>query len=399
MFRYLDLGLQPLANSYHKKNEQVPYFPLEVMFCNECYHSQLSIVVQPDLLFKNYLYVSGTTQTFHDHCKTLAEDAVARIAHEKLNVLDIACNDGTQLAYFQKLGCTVQGVDPAENLREITEKKQIPVSVAYWDSKLARTFKEKFHIITGTNVFAHVHDVDEFLDACKLVLEPDGLLILEFPYAVTMIKHNEFDTVYHEHLSYFLVHSFATLATRLQFTIVDVLQTPIHGGSIRFFLKKGEGEHSPKIAKLIEKEKKQGLYDKKTYTDFSLRVKKNKQDMQLLLEKLKQQKSKIIGYGASAKGNTMLNYFKIDLDYIIDDNELKWQYETPGRNIPIKSPKVLKEEKHTLSVVILSWNFYKEIVRKIIAIRGEKMHDIGIIYVPRVLSMKIKKNIAYKHSA
>ncbi|HYM65397.1 MAG TPA: class I SAM-dependent methyltransferase [Candidatus Sulfotelmatobacter sp.] len=381
LVKYLDLGNQPLANSYHKK-KSLPNFPLEVMLCTNCYHSQLSVVVKPNILFDNYLYVSGTTETFRNHCKELAIDSIKRV-RKNPSVLDIACNDGTQLEFFRNLGCYIQGIDPAKNLRKITKSKKIPVVVDYWNKDVAKNLNKEFDLVTATNVFAHVDDLDEFLNAAKIVLKEDGILILEFPYARKMIQNNEFDTVYHEHLSYFTVSSFKALMDRIEFSIVDVLQTTIHGGSIRFFLKKNKEKHTAKVKKLIENEKTNGLLEKRAYLEFSKRVKKNKEDFIKLNSLLKLKKEKIIGYGASAKGNTMLNYFKINLDYIVDDNPLKWEYETPGRNIIIKSPNILKKEKQSLYIVVLSWNFYKEISKKILKLRFNSKDKI-ILYVPKV---------------
>lgn len=394
---YLDLGNQPLANSYHK-GEEIPYAPLKVMLCNKCYHSQLSVVVDPDEMFRNYLYVSGTTQTFRDHTKALASDAVKRVDSSNIQVLDIACNDGTQLEYFRELGCEVMGVDPAKNLRKITKKKEINVLVEYWSQQVARSIKKQFDIITGTNVFAHVDDLDEFLLASKIALKDNGYLILEFPYANNMVTHNEFDTVYHEHLSYFLVNSFKVLAERMGLTIVDIMRTPIHGGSIRFLLQKGIRQPSKKLTNLIAEEKRKGLLKEDTYFLFAEQVKKNKEQMRKLLKKLRSEKKKIIGYAASAKGNTMLNYFKINLSYIIDDNELKWDYLTPGRNIPIKGIHVLNNEKEELHVVILAWNFYNEIEKRIQAVRGNQ-GDYAIMYVPTVELRKIGDKKKYIASA
>jgi SAM-dependent methyltransferase len=394
---YLNLGKQPLANSYHK-GEKLANIPLEVMVCGNCYHNQLSVVVNPDDMFLNYLYVSGTTETFRNHTKELAKDALSRVKHKNVSVLDIACNDGTQLEFFRELGCEVMGVDPAQNLRPITEQKNIPVIVDYWTQDIARTVEKKFDIMTGTNVFAHVDDVDEFLLASKIALKDDGFLVLEFPYADNMVAHNEFDTVYHEHLSYFLVNSVKTLMDRLGFTIVDILKTSIHGGSIRFFLQKGEGKHSETVFQLIEHEKSQGLLQEKTYIAYAERVKKNKKDMQKLIRRLRKENKKIIGYAASAKGNTMLNYFKINFNYIIDDNELKWEYLTPGRNIPIKGSATLASEKEELYIVILAWNFYNEIAKRIIKARGHKK-DFAILYVPNVELRKIGDTETYRQSA
>lgn len=395
--KYLNLGKQPLANSYHK-GLKLSTAPLEVMVCMKCFHNQLSVVVDPDSMFLNYLYVSGTTKTFKDHTKNLAKDAINRFSIRKLNVLDIACNDGTQLEFFRELGCNAYGVDPAKNLRAITKKKKIPVVVDYWTQKVAKKFENKFDILTGTNVFAHVDNVDEFLNASRIALKKNGLLILEFPYANNMVTHNEFDTVYHEHLSYFLVNSFLNLCNRLDFSIVDIILTPIHGGSIRFFLKKGKYENSKKVAKLINDEKSKGLLNLKTYEKFASNVSRNKDDMKKLLSKLKKRDNKIIGYGASAKGNTMLNYFKINLSYTIDDNPLKVGYLTPGRNIPIKSPIDLANEKKNVYIVILAWNFYNEIAKKILDIRPNKK-DFAIVYVPRVSIRNLKTKNKYFQSA
>jgi len=397
LIKYLNLGRQPLANSYNK-GEKLEEYPLEVALCKKCFHSQLSVVINPDVMFKNYLYVSGTTKTFREHTKTLAYDAVKRFNKKNLRVLDIACNDGTQLEYFRQLGCDVLGIDPAINLRKITKKKNIPVIVDYWTQEVAKKIKNKFDIMTGTNVFAHVDDVDEFLNACKIALDKEGILILEFPYADKMVSHNEFDTIYHEHLSYFLVNSFKSLVDRLGFRIIDVIQTPIHGGSIRFYLKNEKTKESSKVRRLIEKEKKNGLLEVRTYKKFSNQVTKNKNDMIKLIAKIKKEKKKVIGYGASAKGNTMLNYFKIDLSYTVDDNELKWGFLTPGQNISIRSPEDIRKEKEGLYIIILAWNFYNEIIRRIKSRRGDK-NDFAILYVPKVTVRSIKSSKKYTQSA
>lgn len=342
------------------------------------------MVVDPDEMFRNYLFVTGTTQTLRNHAKALAENAISQIkTHTKISALDIACNDGTLLGFFRELGCDVYGVDPAKNLRVITKRNKIPVITEYWKPEIAKKINKKFDIITGTNVFAHVDDEDEFLNASRIALKNNGFLILEFPYTDNMVFSNEFDTIYHEHLSYYLVNSFKTLVERLDFHIVDVLRTPIYGGSIRFYLQKGKGKHSKKITNLITAEKKKGLLSEKTYKLFGKRVLTNRREMIKLIKKLRKEKKKVIGYGASAKGNTMLNYFKIDLDYIVDDNKLKWGYKTPGRNILIKGPEALAKEKEPLYIVILSWNFYDEIVKKINSIRG-KAGDYAFLYVPKV---------------
>jgi len=390
LYAYLDLGQQPLANSYHK-GEELPTYPLVVNLCLSCFHSQLSVVVEPSLMFKNYLYVSGTTKTFQDHCKALAEDAVGYLYIDNARVLDIACNDGTLLSYFRELGCNIQGVDPAENLREITKEKNIPVEVGYWGMNLAKKLG-KFDIITGTNVFAHVDNVAEFLDACHKSLNDNGVVILEFPYCNKMISHVEFDTIYHEHVSYFLISPFAKLVHSRGYSINRIIQTPIHGGSIRFFLKKvsirPESDHLALVV-ADPTEITKGLLKKETYVKFAEAVEKNKNDMKNKLAELQEQGYKTIGYGASAKGNTCLNHFEINLDYIVDDNPMKWGYLTPGRNIPICDPEIMREEKQNLAVIILSWNFGREIIDKIKKIRPGKIDDVCLFYVPSINTIRL----------
>ena len=385
LFEYLDLGMQPLANSYHRGEGDLPAYPLKVNLCEDCYHSQLSIVVEPSRMFKHYLYVSGTTKTFTNHCENFASDAIKywkkrRDKKNRISVLDVACNDGTLLESFRKQGCLVQGVDPAENLREITKKKRIRVKVGYWGDGSMVGSLGRYDIITGTNVFAHVNDTKGFLEDSLKCLVEDGYIILEFPYCDRMIDNCEFDTIYHEHLSYFLVNSMKTLVEQTGLCIENIKQTSIHGGSIRFFLTRGES-HCETVDKLIEKEREVGLLDKKEYVDFSLKVERNKLELMDMVNDLKSAGKKVIGYGASAKGNTMLNYFGLDLDYIVDDNELKWGYLTPGRNIQIRPTTDLKNEEE-LYIVILAWNFFAEIKKRIEDTTGKVHHYIR--YVPEV---------------
>lgn len=374
---YLNLNDQPLANSYHK-GELLNKFALRVNFCQECYHNQLSISVDPDELFKNYLYVSGTTETFKAHCKELAADVVKRVKQNP-RVLDIACNDGTLLEYFKDLGCKVKGVDPAVNLRKITNQKNIDVHVGYWNQDI--DLKEKFDVITGTNVFAHVNDPKGFLQACKNHLNDEGVILLEFPYCKKMLENNEFDTIYHEHISYFLISPILKLLERIgDLCVKDVILTSIHGGSIRLILGKGTC-HNTVVLDLLEKEKP--FLQNDYYESFSNKIKKQKQDLLFLMESIKDKK--IIGYGASAKGNTMLNYFDLSLSYIVDDNKMKHGYLTPGKNIPIFDPIKILEEKEEIYVLLLAWNFSEEIKKRI-----NKMKPNGVKFIKYVPSVEIE---------
>lgn len=382
LYRYLNLGNQPLANNYHKGEENETY-PLEVNVCLSCSHSQLSVVVNPNIMFKNYLYVSGTTKTFRDHCAAFALDALETLGH-KARVLDIASNDGTLLSEFDKLGAKVQGIDPAENLQKISGSKPFQTFVGYWPED-SDSIDGNFDIITGQNVFAHVDNAEGFLRAARERLNERGLVILEFPYAEDMIEKVEFDTVYHEHLSYFTVRSFRTLANRVGFTIIKMKRTTIHGGSIRFYLSREAGitQQADDIRNYVRKEDRKGLTSRKAYQKFSHSVDKNKKELNKLVTGVQHKDGKVVGYGASAKGNTMLNHFGIDLDYIVDDNDMKWGYKTPGRDIDIVSPDVLRWYRAPLHVVVLSWNFYDEIHEKVTALRGD-LPTKFVRYVPSV---------------
>lgn len=360
---YLDLGMQPLANDYHRNDKTVPFFPLCVNWCSECWHSQLSEVVEKDLLFKNYLYVSGTSNTLRQHFASFASDVCRRFTGE-ISVLDVAANDGSLLEQFRLLGCTVMGVDPAENLREITAAKGIPVLVDYFSSSI--DISSTFSVITATNVFAHVDDIKDFLLGCKKLLREDGLVVIEFPYVGNLLADCQFDTIYHEHLSYFSINSFSSLAYDVGFAVKDIVQTPIHGGSIRFYLGTGYG--------MVQTEEKPDVWG------FSSRVAAIKQDFCSLVDGLA---GKVICYGASAKGNTALNYFGRSFSYVVDDNPMKVGYYTPGSNMEIKHSSYLAEEVDDLSIILTAWNFKEEIMARVRQIRGHT-RDKFITYVPGV---------------
>lgn len=419
LFRYLDLGLQPLANSYVKEvPEHEPHFPLQVDYCEVCSHSQLSVVVDPDLMYRNYLYVSGTTETFRKHQQALAEDAVRRVLQRDgapLTVLDIAANDASQLAQFKELGCAVWGVDPARNLQKLSHEKGIRVVCGYWGSELAEKIAsgnqsfippqevggpdlhvigprlpQQYDIITATNVFAHVADPLDFLLGCKEVLSKQGKLFIEFPYGNRTVKECQFDQIYHEHLSYFTVRSMAYLVDRAGLVIEDIVETPIHGGSIRFVIRRPEErqgweeEHGPVVWEKIEAEIYDGLSNLETYQAYAEAVEKNRADLKELVYRLRLEGYQVLGYGASAKGNTMLNYFGIQLDAIVDDNPLKHDYLTPGTHTPIVAPTFLIDRPGKLAYVVLSWNFWKEIKSRIQRLRPNQYQDLLVSYVPQV---------------
>ncbi len=387
--KYLDLGLSPLANSLVKdKAAPESSFPLVVLYCEDCSLSQLSIVVDPAVMFRDYCYRSSISQTFIKHCDELAAAAKqACPAAKNQLVVDIASNDGTLLQAFKKKGHSVLGVDPARNLAQIAEAAGVPTVAEFWSSSLAQSLAEKHgraSIITATNVFAHVDRVDDFALGISKFLSKDGIFVVEFPYLVDFIEHTEFDTVYHEHLSYFLLKPLVSLFSRFGLEIFGVQEVPIHGGSLRVFIKHADNAAiavQPNVKATLSKEESGGYHTIKPYRLFADRAQVIRKDLIALCKQIKAEGQTIIGYGASAKGNTLLNFCQIGtqyIDMIIDDTPEKRDHLTPGQRIPIRSREALDKARCDY-ILILPWNFKDEIMRKTANV-GAKY----IVAIPRV---------------
>jgi len=381
----LDLNEQPLANSYHDNTKELDKYPLGVNLCDECYHIQLTHSVNPDLLFKNYLYVSGTTQTLRDNMKWFVDYVVDNTPDViwTRKVLDIACNDGTQLDYFKERGFETYGIDPADNLYELSSKNH-EVICDYFSLDGTSYYEDReFDIITAQNVFAHNNNPKKFLDDCEKLMNDDATLYIQTSQA-EMILNNQFDTIYHEHISFFNINSFNELVKRTNLHLVDVIKTPVHGISYLFVLSKHEYNKS-KVKNEIEVERQRGLLTKKTYDIYKTRISYVVDHFKLLVEQARDEGYKIVGYGAAAKGMTFLNFADIKLDFIIDDNELKQNLYTPGTNIVIKPNGFLKqyEESDKILFIPLAWNFYNEIRERIKAVRNNK-NDNFLRYFPEV---------------
>ena len=377
----LDLNNQPLANSYHKEDEVLDEYPLGVNICNNCYHIQLTHVVNPDLLFKDYLYVSGTTKTLHDNMKWFVDYVLETTIWGKGNsVLDIACNDGTQLDYFKKKGFKTFGVDPAENLHKLSSKNH-KVICDYFN---ADKFERQFDVITAQNVFAHNSNPKEFLEHCDELMHDKSVLYIQTSQA-EMILNNQFDTIYHEHVSFFNINSMNELVKRTNLTLTDVIKTPVHGISYLFRFTKNTFEGRGKVFNEIEVERQRGLLSKKTYDEYKTNITKLVSDFKELVRNSKREGFELIGYGAAAKGMTFLNFADVELDYILDDNELKHHLYTPGTNVPIKPNGFLKQYKESDKILFipLAWNFYDEIQERILKTRDNK-NDWFLRYFPEV---------------
>jgi 2-polyprenyl-3-methyl-5-hydroxy-6-metoxy-1,4-benzoquinol methylase len=369
----LNLGDQTLANNYHHKDEQLDRYPLKLNLCRKCYHLQLTVSVDPDIMFKNYLYVSGTSKTLNEYFERFA-NKIQKMHPRAKSILDIACNDGTQLDYFSKLGFDTYGIDPAENLYPISSKKGHVIYCDYFNKNSIKNIDKTFDVILAQNVFAHNSNPLEFLMCAKELLNDNGKIYIQTSQA-NMIKNNEFDTIYHEHISFFNLKSMQELCKRAGLNLVNNWKEDIHGTSYIFEIDK-MGLSSVNL--LFE----EFLYNEEIYEKYAKRCYEIRNEFNLIIKDLSKSHM-LVGYGAAAKGNTFLNFAYASLDYIVDDNPLKCGLLTPGSNIPIVDPKILEFHAKIPTVYIpLAWNFHNEIKNKINSKTNSK--NLYLKYFPRV---------------
>lgn len=382
---YLDLTDQPLANSYHK-GEQLEKFPLQMLVCDSCWHSQLSVSVEPAKMFEHYLYVSDTSKTLTDYFEWCTEYMLNNVLEKPKKVLEIACNSGLLLEMFKKRQFECVGVDPAANLREMSQQRGLDVYVDYWNQAFSYKIKEergKFDLIMAFHVLPHVESPNDFIRSCINVLSETGTIFIQTSQC-DMFLNNEFDVIYHEHSSYFTARSIQELAHRNGLYVSSIVKTDIHSKSFLFALQRLPCEET-QLKALIEEEEKDGIYTISKYFDFSATAEYTRFILTRNLNKFKEQGYTLVGYGAAAKGNTLLNYMQYKLDYIIDDNELKHGYLTPGMDIPITSIDLIADDaEHKIEKVCfvpLAWNFYKEIKERVNNVRDTK-NDVFVRYFP-----------------
>lgn len=373
---YLDLGITPLANGLIRpenvsKNEAK--FPLVVCYCRDCSLSQLSVVVDPEILFRDYFYMSSISNTFKTHCNTISSDLIdsMKLGQNDL-VVDIASNDGCLLQEFKKRQVKTLGVEPAVNLAKLANSSGIETLNHFWDGETATKIAKEYggaKVITAFNVFAHVDDVHGFVQNIKLALRDDGVFVIEVPYLIDFLEKHEFDTVYHEHLSYFLLKPLQHILEQNGMKIIKVKKYPIHGGTIEVRAVKNNDYAKDMVSNVddfIIVEKNLGFYDVTPYLNFANEVKNMKKNLTELISDLRQKGKKIAGFAASAKGNTLLNYCGIDLNsiqYIVDETPTKQGLLTPGSHIPIV-PMSNLENNPPDYLLILAWNFVEEIMTK-----------------------------------
>ena len=373
LVKYLDLGMMPLANNLAPTTGEamaMQRFPMQVQYCRDCSLSQLSVVVDPREMFSHYTYRSSVNKGYVKHCRAMAESVKDSLGLAQGDlVVDIAGNDGALLGEFKDaLGVDVLNVDPAENISVIAEANGIPTINDFWSLEIAQEILDNHQrpkLITATNVFAHVDDVCGFITAAKHCLEESGALMLEFPYGVDFIEHREFDTIYFEHLSYVLIEPVTRLAALSGMDVFNVEKQDIHGGTVRFFIGIAD-KHTidPSVAKFIAEEKSGGYHDAQKYLDWNREIDELIAELSRELKALKASGAKVAAFAASAKGNTLLNACRLDvntIDYIVDDTPEKIGRFSPGNGIPIVDRSVLERDPPDY-LVILAWNFAREIM-------------------------------------
>ena len=374
------MGSMPIPNGFLAKEnlrKPEPRYPLGVMVCKSCWLMQLTHIIPPDLMFRNYLYIPSTSTTMLKHFESMADSLVQDLKIKPGSlVIDIGSNDGTLLSFFKNQEMKVLGIDPATNLVQIANLKGIETIGDFFNKNVAiRIAKQrgKAALITGTNVLAHVDNIHEVCEGIKLLLGDGGVFVAEFPYLADLLRKNEFDTIYHEHLSYFSLGPLITLFNKHQLVIYDIKKLPTHGGSIRIYVaKKSAKKPIQSIVKdFVREEKLKKLYTIAPYEEFARRVGIIKRDLVSYLKQLRAQGKRIVGYGASAKGNVLMNYCGIDtklLDYVVDSIPYKQGRYTPGTHIPIFPETRLKTHRPHYAL-LTAWNFEEEILLKQIAYR------------------------------
>lgn len=372
----LSFGSTPLANSFLKEkdlSEPEPFFPLELEFCLNCSLLQLTHIISPDLMFRNYLYVSSTSKVFVSHFETYAKEVYDKFRlNKKSFVIDIGSNDGILLKPFKELGVKILGVDPAVNIAKEATAQGLETLPEYFDQQLAAKILKKYgkaDVITANNVFAHTNDITEMVKAVKILLDKNGVFIIEFQYLLDILQKNLFDNIYHEHLSYYSLKPLLSFFKEQGMKIIDAKRVDTHGGSLRIYVTNETSKYKilPAIKHILNEEEKAGIYMSDTYIEFANKIKRNKTKLIRLLNKLRIRGKTVSAYGAPGKSTTLLNYFSIGkdtIDYVVDDSPIKQGLYMPGTHIPIVSPEEI-QKRPTDYILILAWNFADSIIRKL----------------------------------
>ena len=370
---FVDLGMSPLCESFleaQKLDEMEPFFPLHVFVCDTCFLVQLKQYVSSDTIFREYAYFSSYSTSWVAHAAMYVQMITKRLRlGSDSQVVELASNDGYLLQHFAPLGVPVLGIEPAVNVAKAAHSKNIPTLVEFFTLDLAKKLVadgKQADLIIGNNVLAQVPDLNDFVAGMHCLLAPEGMITLEFPHLARLMAENQFDTIYHEHFSYFSLITIDQLARRHNLMIADVEELSTHGGSLRVYLAHSQSGHrpTPHVGALLAEEQRIGLRDIRSYERFSEQVKQTKRQLLAFLIDVKNAGKTICGYGAPGKGNTLLNYCGIGpdfLDFTVDRNPYKHGRFTPGMHIPILDVAAIDRAKPDY-ILLLPWNLKQEIV-------------------------------------
>ena len=370
---FVDLQTCPPSNAMVKVEEvnyPETYFPLKVYVCHSCWLVQVDEIEKAENIFnEEYTYFSSYSTSWLAHAKAYTEYMAKRFGlnNESL-VVEVASNDGYLLQYFKELNIPVLGVEPTANTAKVAEEKGIQSIVDFFGEKLAQEqLSRKADLILGNNVLAHVPDINDFVKGVKVALKPDGVNTFEFPHLCKLVEQNQFDTIYHEHFSYLSFTALKSVFEKQGLEFFDVQELPTHGGSLRIFAKHKEDQTKPiesSVKELLDKEHQLGVDSLEYYQGFQDKTNKIKNDFISFLIQAKREGKKVVGYGAAAKGNTLLNYCGIKgndlISYVMDASPVKQNKLLPGSRIPVHSPKKIDETKPDY-IVIIPWNLTTEI--------------------------------------
>ena len=396
LFKFLDLGFTPLADRFLREDqldEPEVHYPLTVYMCAQCGLAQLSCVVSPEILYQNdYPYESSTTMAGKKHWSEFAKSVTERLSLDSNDLaVDIGSNVGVLLEEFRSYGVKVQGVDPASNIASIAEKRGIETLPEFFDMDTAAKIvkgKGKASVITATNVFAHIDDVDSFMEAVQSLLKDNGVFVIEAPYFLNLVNNLEYDTIYHEHLSYLSVKPLIRFFKRFGMEVFDIQEVDIHGGSFRIFTaRESQMDICDVVSGMLENEETMELHSPRFLESFSDAVAINRQELRWLLDSSKRAGERIVAVSAPAKGMTLLNYCGIGketLDYVSEKSDLKIGRYTPGAHI-----SVVPDDRLAIDVpqyaLLLAWNFADEIIENLKDYRKAGGKFILPIPTPRIV--------------
>jgi 2-polyprenyl-3-methyl-5-hydroxy-6-metoxy-1,4-benzoquinol methylase len=379
---FVDLGMSPLCESYvpaDRLEAMEPFYPLHAYVCDGCFLVQVQEFVRPEHIFTEYAYFSSYADSWVEHMSRYAEAIRDRLSLGKDSfVVEVASNDGYLLQHFVRMGIPVLGIEPAANVAKVAIEKGIPTLVKFFGEETARSVVAESgpaDLICGANVLAQVPDPNDFVRGLKTLLRPGGVITIEFPHLMKLMAENQFDTIYHEHFSYFSFLSAEYIFAAQGLTLFDVEEIPTHGGSLRIYARHAEDTSRPMTERaraLRQREVDAGLLRLETYAGFGEQVKETKRKLLEFLIEARRAGKTVVGYGAPGKGNTLLNYCGIRtdfLDFTVDRSPYKQGKFLPGTHIPIFGPEKIREVRPDY-VLILPWNFQEEIVKQMAEVRS-----------------------------